>query len=239
MEIILRRTELIIDNVVDAYEEKANKKRKIKDNILELGAPLIIITCLTLICGIALMFFVPKIPSSLYYVIIFLYGFVMRLVESLIERKRHKIWEKNTQRYNKDLDLLSEILKTQEFNLYSKYKIKQLISKFKISIKERQNENKEKVDKAKVFLATYILPIIAFFAGKIEIKNTELIEWIATAVVIICIILLGKSIASSITELLKMISGDRLEQEKYVSLLLQDLLDRDFIVEKDDLIEVK
>lgn len=230
---------MIIDNVLDAYEVKANKKRKIIDNILELGVPLIIITCLTLICGIALMFFIPKISSSIYFVIIFLYSVIMRVVENLIDRKRHKIWEKNTKRYNMDLDLLSDLLKSEEFHLYSKYKVKQLISKFQISIRERQEGNKAKENETKVFLSTYILPIIAFFAGKIEVRNTELTEWIVVAIVIVCVILIGKSIVSSIAELLKMINGDRLEKEKYMCLLLQDLLDRDFIIEKDDLIEVK
>ena len=53
---------------------------------------------------------------------------------------------------------------------------------------------------------------------------------------IIIIVVSGKYICSSIVELVEMISWNQLEKEKHFVLKLQDLLDRDFTIEQDDLI---
>lgn len=45
----------------------------------------------------------------------------------------------------------------------------------------------------------------------------------------------GEYICSSVIELIGMISWNQLEKEGYFVLKLQDLLDRDFVIEKDDL----
>lgn len=80
------------------------------------------------------------------------------------------------------------------------------------------------------------MPVIAFFAGKINITDSSNTEWLAMGLAIIIIVVSGKYICSSIVELVEMISWNQLEKEKHFVLKLQDLLDRDFTIEQDDLI---
>lgn len=76
----------------------------------------------------------------------------------------------------------------------------------------------------------------SFFAGKINITDSSNTEWLAMGLAIIIIVVSGKYICSSIVELVEMISWNQLEKEKHFVLKLQDLLDRDFTIEQDDLI---
>ena len=78
--------------------------------------------------------------------------------------------------------------------------------------------------------------MIAFFAGRINITESSAAEWLAIVITIIIVVVSGKYIGSSIIELMEMISWNQLEKEKHFVLILQDLLDRDFVIEQDDLI---
>lgn len=97
-------------------------------------------------------------------------------------------------------------------------------------------KNAKKSSDLKEFICTYIVPVIAFFAGKINITDSSNTEWLAMGLAIIIIVVSGKYICSSIVELVEMISWNQLEKEKHFVLKLQDLLDRDFTIEQDDLI---
>ena len=99
--------------------------------------------------------------------------------------------------------------------------------------------NAKKNSNIKEFVCTYIVPVIAFFAGKINITDSPNAEWISIGIVIVIVMVLGKYICSSIIELVDMISWNQLEKEKHFVLKLQDLLDRDFIIEQDDLLSSK
>ena len=76
----------------------------------------------------------------------------------------------------------------------------------------------------------------SFFAGRINTDESSSAEWLAVGIVIIIVVVSGKYICSFIIELIGMISWNQLEKEKYFVLKLQDLLDRDFIIEQEDLI---
>lgn len=75
--------------------------------------------------------------------------------------------------------------------------------------------------------------MIAFFAGRINITESSAAEWLAIGITIITVVVSGKYIGSSIIELMEMISWNQLEKEKHFVLILQDLLDRDFVIEQD------
>lgn len=156
-----------------------------------------------------------------------------------MERIRRKKWETNLKGYNVDLDLLAEILKERDFNLYEKNKIKQLIRKYYQDIEIQESKKTQKSSDIREFICTYIIPVIAFFAGRINTNESSSAEWLAVGIVIIIVVVSGKYICSSTIELIGMISWNQLEKEKFFVLKLQDLLDRDFIIEQEDLISSK
>lgn len=81
--------------------------------------------------------------------------------------------------------------------------------------------------------------MIAFFTGRINATESSNTEWFAIGIVIVVVLVSGKYMFSSIMELIEMISWNQLEKEKHLVLKLQDLLDRDFVIEQNDLISVK
>lgn len=127
-------------------------------------------------------------------------------------------------------------MKEKDFNLYEKNKIKQLIRKYYQDIETQESKKNKKNNDIREFICTYIVPVIAFFAGRINTDESSSAEWLAVGIVIIIVVVSGKYICSSIIELIGMISWNQLEKEKYFVLKLQDLLDRDFIIEQEDLI---
>lgn len=174
--------------------------------------------------------------SQAMFIVMIIYVIIIYVLTSTLERTRHRKWKSNLKEYNEDLDLLTEILNEEDFNLYEKNKIKQLICKYYRSIEQGEVKNAKKSSDLKEFICTYIVPVIAFFAGKINITDSSNTEWLAMGLAIIIIVVSGKYICSSIVELVEMISWNQLEKEKHFVLKLQDLLDRDFTIEQDDLI---
>ena len=144
------------------------------------------------------------------------------------------VWEEYRKVYSPKA--LAELLKEKDFDLYGKNKIKQLIYKYYQDIEKQETRNKNKSSDIKTFICTYIIPVIAFFAGRINITESSAAEWLAIGITIIIVVVSGKYIGSSIIELMEMISWNQLEKEKHFVLILQDLLDRDFVIEQDDLI---
>lgn len=120
-----------------------------------------------------------------YVVILYIYKFVF-------ERVRHSQWKLNLEKYNEDLNNIAEILKTKEFNSYEKNKIKQLIYKYYQSIEQHDKENTRRGNEVKEFIYTYIVPLIAFFAGKINAVNATDSEWVVLCIAIIIIVIGGK-----------------------------------------------
>ena len=161
------------------------------------------------------------------------------VVIAILERIRHKKWESNIKDYNDELNKIKEILKREEFNLYDKIKIKQLIRKYYQDINQHNQNYICKNNEIRDFTFTYIIPIVAFFVGKIN--NTFFSsdsEWIIVGIVIICMVALTKYAYKSFVELAGLISWNVLEKEKTFVCKLQDLLDRDFVIYQEDLISM-
>lgn len=64
--------------------------------------------------------------------------------DAVIGENASKKWETNLKGYNNDLDLLAEILKEKDFNLYEKNKIKQLIRKYYQDIETQESKRTKK-----------------------------------------------------------------------------------------------
>ena len=229
---------MIIDNVLDAYEETIYRKKSTVKNIAQLGKGFAILFVAVLVGAFVFLALALFFQTLLWFVFSLVYSLFLHVVIIIIDRRQRKIWDVNIKNYNEELDLIAEILKAPAFNLYSKLKLKQLIGKFQESIKEQKAEGEKKEKKTSGFLTTYILPTITFFAGKVGTENVEFAEWFALALVLIFAIFVGRLIISFIAEALTMIKGNHLEKQKYLCFRLQDLWDRDFL-EKDDISEVK
>lgn len=85
----------------------------------------------------------------------------------VLERIHRKKWESNLKEYNIELNLLAELLKEKDFDLYGKNKIKQLIYKYYQDIEKQETRKKNKSSDIKTFICTYIIPVIAFLQGEL------------------------------------------------------------------------
>ena len=226
----------MIEKVLEAYEAKVTGRKTFMQKLAMMDT----ITKIVLggvVIGAGLLFIISfLVPAQIILIITSTYGAVIYIATLLLERMRRKKWKTNLKGYNNDLDLLAEILKEKDFNLYEKNKIKQLIRKYYQDIETQESKKNKKNNDIREFICTYIVPVIAFFAGRINTDESSSAEWLAVGIVIIIVVVSGKYICSSIIELIGMISWNQLEKEKYFVLKLQDLLDRDFIIEQEDLI---
>ncbi len=226
----------MIKNVLDAYEARTRDKNKFwkriarKDRTTKI---ILISTCSIFLIGLFLFLL---FPSSLTLIGMIIVAVAMQCVTLFLEKSYHKQWEVNLEEYYDDLNILAGILKDENFKLYEKNKIKQLIRKYHQSIKSEEGKRERKNNSIEKFILTYIVPVITFFGGKISVSDFADVEWIGIGGVIIICICMGKYFCSSIIQLIELISWNQLEKEKYIVLKLQDLLDRNFPIEKDDLI---
>lgn len=226
----------MIEKLLEAYEAKTAGKRTFMEKLAKMDRLTKILFWGIIVSAIIVLGLSLFLQSQAMFIVMIIYVIIIYVLTSTLERTRHREWKSNLKEYNEDLDLLTEILNEEDFNLYEKNKIKQLICKYYRSIEQGEVKNAKKSSDLKEFICTYIVPVIAFFAGKINITDSSNTEWLAMGLAIIIIVVSGKYICSSIVELVEMISWNQLEKEKHFVLKLQDLLDRDFTIEQDDLI---
>lgn len=226
----------MIEKVLEAYEAKVTGRKTFMQKLARMDTITKIVLGGVAIGAVILLIIAFLIPPQILLIVMISYGVIVYISTLSLERIRRKKWETNLKGYNVDLDLLAEILKERDFNLYEKNKIKQLVRKYYQDIEIQESKKNQKSNDIREFICTYIVPVIAFFAGRINTDESSSAEWLAVGIVIIIVVVSGKYICSSIIELIGMISWNQLEKEKYFVLKLQDLLDRDFIIEQEDLI---
>lgn len=229
----------MIEKVLEAYEAKVTDGNTFIQKLARMDTITKIVFGGVIVSAATLFILAFIIPSQIMLIAMSTYGAIIYLSTLALERMRRRKWETNLKEYNKDLNLLAEILKEKDFNLYEKNKIKQLICKYYHSIEKQEAKKNKKSSDIKEFICTYIVPVIAFFTGRLNITESSNTEWLAVGIVIIIVVVSGKYICSSIVELIEMISWNQLEKEKHFVLKLQDLLDRDFVIEQDDLLSLK
>lgn len=229
----------MIEKVLEAYESKVSGRKTFMQKLAKMDTITKIVFWGVIVSASIIFILAFIIPAQIMLITMCAYGAIIYISTLVLERMRRKKWETNLKEYNKELDLLVEILQEKDFNLYEKNKIKQLIYKYYQSIERQETKKNQKSSEVKEFICTYIVPVIAFFTGRINVTESANTEWLAIGVVIIIVVVSGKYICSSIVELIEMISWNQLEKEKHFVLKLQDLLDRDFVIEQDDLISSK
>jgi len=222
------------EKILEIYEGKISEERSFWKNVRNadgFSKFLLWYLFLGLLLIISLAIFVQS-PKTLYFV--GFYTISIYILTQISERIRHGKGEENLVEYHKELDQIASILKDNK--LYEKNALKQLIHKYYRSIEEGEAKNEKKSGSIREFICTYIVPIIAFFLGKLDLTTTPNTEWLAIGIVSVIVVASGKYIYSAWVELIMTISWNQLEKEKKFVLKLQDLLDRDFLIEQEDLL---
>lgn len=230
----------MIEKVLEAYEVESSKNNSFVDKLQRMNNLIKFLLGTNIVFVIILCILLFIFQNLLTYTLVIVHYAVMHIEITVMEKVRRKKWEKNINEYNEDLNRIAEILKREEFDLYEKTKIKQLIRKFYQAIESEEQKKIRDSSEVKDFIFKYVFPIAAFFAGKI---NTSISlfesEWIALGIIVVAIVVLIRYGYKSIVELARTVSWNVLEKEKTFVLKLQDLLDRDFKIKQDDLISLK
>lgn len=225
----------MIEKVLEAYEEKIIGKNVFVQKWATMDKITKIVFAAIILSPIVITIYAFINPTMVLLIVVGVYVVVIHIATLILERIRRKKWKSSLEEYNNELNSLAVLLK-EDFNLYEKNKIKQLIYKYYRDIENQETQKIKKSNNIEKFICTYIVPVIAFFVGKIDTTESSVVEWLVIGIVIIMVIIGVKYIYSSIVEFIEMISWNQLEKEKHFVLVLQDLLDRDFTIERDDLL---
>lgn len=152
----------MIEKVLEAYEAKVTGRKTFMQKLAMMDTITKIVLGGVVIGAVLLFIIVFLVPAQIILIITSTYGAVIYIATLLLERMRRKKWETNLKGYNNDLDLLAEILKEKDFNLYEKNKIKQLIRKYYQDIEMQDAKKTQKSSDIREFICTYIVPVIAF-----------------------------------------------------------------------------
>ena len=225
----------MIEKVLEAYEEKIIGKNVFVQKWATMDKITKIVFAAIILSPIVITIYAFINPTMVLLIVVGIYVVVIHIATLILERIRRKKWKSSLEEYNNELNSLAVLLK-EDFNLYEKNKIKQLIYKYYRDIENQETQKIKKSNNIEKFICTYIVPVIAFFVGKNDTTESSVVEWLVIGLVIIMVIIGVKYIYSSIVEFIEMISWNQLEKEKHFVLVLQDLLDRDFTIERDDLL---
>lgn len=225
------------NRILDAYEEIRKEKQ---DSLIMIFKKMqwadivfVIFFILVLIVMMVALIFEHPIISLLSMPILFIGLLIWMVVSRKNARKR---WNDKIKKYNESLDSIKKLLISPEHNLYDKYKIKQLISKFNRDIVQLEKEQELFRKRFNDYTSTYIIPAVAFFAGKL-FQNITADEIIALVIIGIFLLVVLKSIGAIMDIIItEIIEGNELERKRSFMKLLQDLLDRDFDIDNDDLV---
>ena len=156
----------MIEKVLDAYEAKITGKSTFIEKLSRMDWLTKVLFWGVIISAIIILGLALFIQSQTIVIILVLYVGFVYICTLTLEKTRHRKWETNLKGYNEELNIIAEILKEEDFNLYEKNKIKQLICKYYQSIDIYETMNEKKNSDIKEFVCTYIVPVIAFLLEK-------------------------------------------------------------------------
>lgn len=230
----------MIEKLLEAYEIEVVKDnspllKRIKR--MKLGRKVILSINVVLII-LVLILMIYKINTA--FILSLVLIVVLDIETMILEGTRHRNWKENIDEYNLELNKIASILKRKEFNLYEKIKIKQLICKLYLKIDYDTQEDLHKKEEKRLFLIKYIIPVITFFVGKLNLLDLfSESSIIVLGISIVVMVYLVKYDYTQTVELLKVLKWNTAEKGKEFLPKLQDLLDRDFEIGPEDLISVK
>lgn len=220
----------MLQYIIDAYKEK-NKEEGFFKSIKSMKKFHRIF--LFLIIGefvASLVCVILKMLNWCFYSIIAM-GVTLLIHIFISTRARRKNWHKNIQEYNKTLDELKDILKERTINYYSENKIKILIYQCEQSINEIISNKEKFKEQINNFIEKFIIPIVAFFLG-VSSNVLDSKQILALCIIAIIVIVMLNFCIKGFENIIEDAEGNLVEERRYMRSKLQDLLIRDFDVEK-------
>lgn len=222
----------MLESLLSAYLEKIQKNREEyrKKTKRKLLAFYMLVNCMYIIMLIISIVFLsvwsPVVISIIYIILIY-------ICYIIFEIKRNKNWKENLEFYYKNLDVLRVVLKEQK--LYEKNKIKQLIRKYKYSLQEKEEENRQREQNNTNKINIVFLPMIGYIGGKLNGLIDNKILLVGAIIVLISFVVVC-CLKTELMMLIDLLTGERTEKKKQLVKKLQDLLDTDFPIEDSDLL---
>ena len=112
----------MIEKVLEAYEAKVTGRKTFMQKLAMMDTITKIVLGGVVIGAVLLFIIAFLVPAQILLIVMISYGVIVYISTLSLERIRRKKWETNLKGYNVDLDLLAEILKEKDFNLYEKIK---------------------------------------------------------------------------------------------------------------------
>ena len=146
----------------------------------------------------------PVVISIIYIILIY-------ICYIIFEIKRNKNWKENLEFYYKNLDVLRVVLKEQK--LYEKNKIKQLIRKYKYSLQEKEEENRQREQNNTNKINIVFLPMIGYIGGKLNGLIDNKILLVGAIIVLISFVVVC-CLKTELMMLIDLLTGERTEKKK-------------------------
>lgn len=227
----------MIEILLEAYEmeiinQNSQQNKKIGDGKREFILKGFIILMAYMVINIALVLY----PDIIIYIFV-LFFFLLGLGDIALKKSLRKRWRENIKNHNAELNIIANILKSNEFNLYTKTKIEHLIEKIHQEMDYEDKTNSQKRNERKAFILSYIFPIISFFVGASNVKSIESgIEILSLGINVALVIVAIRIMYESTLELIRNQRWSKLAKLRNFVMKLQDLVDRDFDVEQENVV---
>ncbi len=216
--------------LLNAFEEATKEDDNFFKNVKKLGVFFVIAVITLIILPILawILFYYNHTLSGIIISVIYIAAtLILPMIGDNINRKK---WKDKIKQYNEKLDKLEEILVMPDFGINSKEKIIKVIEKCNAEVSKMNTSIEVQKEKSNKFVGVYILPVLAFFAGKINVgsNTSEIISYGILTVIFICIA--GYSVRE-ISDFISKFNYRSTIKLQYLSERLQDLLDRGLTVD--------
>lgn len=227
----------MINGILNAYEEtRRQNEGDIFKSLKRAGIGVQIYLIFLLICEFT-MYVTLAMNQKKVFLCTLVALFIASQIWYVLDRKRNqKKWDENMHKYHDRLDIIKEVLSKPEFNMYEKNKLKQLICKYKADIDNLKKKNLDIKQNYNNFCGGYIVPVIAFGAGKLSQEMTGEDLFVMCLGVIAFLVLIKVIVDNIWIMRTEFIEGNEIERKQDFLQKLQDLLDRDFSIEEGDLL---
>lgn len=118
----------MIEKLLEAYEAKTAGKRTFMEKLAKMDRLTKILFWGIIVSAIIVLGLSLFLQSQAMFIVMIIYVIIIYVLTSTLERTRHRKWKSNLKEYNEDLDLLTEILNEEDFNLYEKIKLNNLFA---------------------------------------------------------------------------------------------------------------
>lgn len=221
----------MLEDLLNAYDQVKQLTFKEKIKKLSLIDKMLIGTIVIGLIVISILCYRNILYATVFSII---YTLVLWGMIWLSEWLHNKKWQENIEKYKEALSNLKKLL--GKYDLYEKNKIKQLIYKYKQDADEIEKAMNKWDDIYNRLKVSYIIPFVAFMAGKIG-NDVSLNDIVVLAFfVALCLIVL-RVIFYGIKAINIDMRNDPVGRRKRFAKKLQDLLDQDFEIMSEDLLQ--